>query len=141
MKRNVFKVFIVITFIVLCLIFYIANTTFSKPTGSIDLTGGNDFWKAYLNIHLQYDSVLMIVPGSDSFSIPSEISIDITVNNKCIYTDRLKYIPNSNKNSLGKYTATIKSNELFKKDISNVYLIIRFNDKSSSIMLNPRPQM
>lgn len=143
MKRNVIKVLIGIMFISLCLILYVTNTTSLKHTGTLDLTGGNDLWKVILNVHLQYDSELIIEPGSDNFKIPPKISIDIIVNNNCVYTDRLEYIPSSNKKFLGKYMVKIDSDDIipddyFKKNNSKVYVVIKFNDQSSSILLTSK---
>lgn len=141
MKRNVLKIFISIMFISLCVILFVMNTTSAKPTGTIDLEGGNDFWHASLNIHLQYDTELIITPQRDDFKIPSEISADIITNDKCVYTGILKYIPDSfNKNYLGSYRVRINSDDIisddyFKKDNNEVYIIIRFNGQSSSILL------
>jgi hypothetical protein len=141
MKRNVFIVFIGIMIISLFSLFYAIKTNSAKPTGTIDLEGGNDFWHVSLNIHLQYDSELIITPKRDDFKIPSEISTDIIVNNNSVYTDRLKYIPDSfNKNYLGSYRVRLNSDEIisddyFKKDNNEVYIIIRFNNESSKIIL------
>ncbi|WP_315122459.1 hypothetical protein [uncultured Clostridium sp.] len=137
MKRNFLKMFIGVMFISLYLIFYVINTNSSKHANSIiDLTGSNGLWKASLNIHFKYDSELIIRPMSDNFEVPSEISIDIIADNNCVYTDRLKYIPDSNEKLLGEYMLALISDDYFKKDIKDVDIIIRFNDESSSILLN-----
>jgi len=112
------------------------NTNPLKSDDSIDLTGSNNFWKASLNINLKYDSELIIYPRRDDFNIPSEININIFVNKNCVYSGRLKYIPDSNKKLLGKYKISLISNYYFKEDINNVYIIIKYNNKSSSIALN-----
>jgi hypothetical protein len=140
MKRPLLKVFIGVIFISLCLTFYVSYTTSAKPTGTIDLTGSKDFWRASLNIHLQYDGELIIMPIRNDFEIPSEISTDIIVNNKCVYTNTLKYIPDSNKNLLGRYMARIDSDDIisgdyFKRSNDEVYINIRSNGESSSILL------
>jgi hypothetical protein len=102
---------------------------------------GYDFWHASLNIHLQYDTELIITPQRDDFKIPSEISADIITNDKCVYTGKLEYIPDSfNKNYLGSYRVRINSDDIisddyFKKDNNEVYIIIRFNNESSKIIL------
>ena len=136
MKRIFFKILVGIIFISLCLIIYMINTNPLKSDDSIDLTGSNNFWKASLNINLKYDSELIIYPRRDDFNIPSEININIFVNKNCVYSGRLKYIPDSNKKLLGKYKISLISNYYFKEDINNVYIIIKYNNKSSSIALN-----
>lgn len=142
MKRKTLFILIGTIFIGLCLIIYLINANSSKQTSkqtTIDLTGGNNFWQASLNIQLEYDSELIIRPGRDDFKIPSEISIDIIVDNKRVYTDRLKYIPDP-QFRLGEYTRVrFKSKDYFKKDIRNVYIIIKYNGESSSISLNQNP--
>lgn len=142
MKRKTFFMLIGIIFIGLCLIFYLINANSSKQTSkqtTIDLTGGNGFWQVSLNIQLEYDSELIIRPGRDDFKIPSEISIDIIVNNKRVYTDRLKYIPDP-QFRLGQYTKVrLTSKDYFKKGTKNVHIIIRYNGESSSISLNRNP--
>jgi hypothetical protein len=141
MKRNVLKTFIGIIFIGVCLIFYVVNTSSAKPTGTIDLKGGNDLWHASLNIHLQYDTELIIQPARDDFKIPSEISADIIVNSKCVYTSKLEYTINSNnKDSLGTYRVKINSDDIipgdyFKNKNNEVYIIVRLNGQSSSVLL------
>jgi hypothetical protein len=138
MKRKTLFMLIGIIFIGLCLIIYLINANSSKQT-TIDLTGGNDLWQASLNIQLDYDSELIIQPGRDDFNIPSEISIDIIVNNKRVYTDRLKYIPDP-QFRLGQYTKVrLTSKDYFKKGTKNVHIIIRYNGESSSILLNQNP--
>ncbi|BDR65721.1 hypothetical protein [Clostridium tetani] len=122
-------------FISLCLILYIINTNYSKHDTTVDLKGSNGLWNVSLNIHFKYDSQLIIEPMRDDFKIPSEISIDIIVNNKRAYADRLKYIPNSNEKFLGKYMVNF-SDDYFKKDIKYATIIIRFNNKSNSVFLS-----
>ena len=79
------------------------------------------------------DSDLRIQPFRDDFDIPTDISIDIIVDNNIVYTDNLKYeVANE---YLGIYSAYIDSKELFKRNIKEVYITIRFNDDSSSILL------
>jgi hypothetical protein len=141
MKRNVLKIFTGIIFTGVCLIFYVVNTSSAKPTGTIDLKGGNDLWHASLNIHLQYDTELIIQPARDDFKIPSEISADIIINNKCVYTGKLEYATDStNKDSLGTYRVRINSDDIipsdyFKKNNNEVYIIVRFNGQISSVLL------
>ncbi|MFA9397446.1 MAG: hypothetical protein ACERKV_04165 [Clostridiaceae bacterium] len=135
MKKNILK--IVISIMCLCLFVYILSINSTKHDNkSIDLTGDDIYWNVSLNIQLQYNSVLIIKPATDNFKIPSEINIDIIDNNKCVYTDTLEYIPDSNKNLLGQYRVNLNSNDYFKKDNNDVSVIIRFNGESSSISLN-----
>ncbi len=130
-------IFIGILVISLCLIFYITNTNSSKHTDTtIDLKGANNFWKASLNIHMNYDSELIIQPQRDDFNVPPEINVDIIVNDKCVYTDGLKYIPNSNKELFGNYFVRLNSNDYFTKDTKNIDLIIKYNNERSSKLLN-----
>lgn len=130
-------IFIGILVISLCLIFYVKNTNLSKYTDTtMDLKGANNFWKASLNIHLNYDSELIIQPQREDFNVPPEINVDIIVNDKCVYTDGLKYIPNSNKELFGNYFVRLNSNDYFTKDTKNIDLIIKYNNERSSILLN-----
>jgi len=91
----------------------------------IDLVGRNDFWKASLNINVGYDSELIVRPIREDFDIPSEIDIIIIYNNNVLYNTKLEYIPNKNKNLLGKYSAKINSDEFFNENIDNIQLIIK----------------
>lgn len=132
MKRKLLIVSIVIVFISLI---YVITAFSTKQDTSIDLKGENNFWQASINIHLKYDSELIIRPSRDDFKIPSEINVNIFINNKCVYTDKLKYIPSSNKNLLGQYMVTLNSADFFKKNINNIYITIESNNKSSSLLL------
>lgn len=135
MKKKFLKMFIGIMFISLCLIFYVTNVNSSKHDTTVDLKGANGVWSASLNIHFKYNTELIIHPMRDDFKIPSIISIDIIVNDKCVYTDRLEYIPDPNMKFLGKYVVKF-SDDYFKKDIKDATIIIKFNDKSSTVFLS-----
>lgn len=133
MRNNFLKIFIGILAVSLFVIIYILSTASRKSVINIDLAGGNDFWHVSLNI--QHDSELTIKPRRDDFKIPSEINADIIVNSNSIYTNKLKYIPSSNKNSLGKYMVNINLNSYLKKASNEVYVIVKYNDQSSKILL------
>ncbi len=90
---------------------------------------------ASLNIHFKYNTELIIHPMRDDFKIPSIISIDIIVNDKCVYTDRLEYIPDPNMKLLGKYVVKF-SDDYFKKGIKDATIIIKFNNKNSTVFLS-----
>ena len=133
------KKFLIISILLLlglCLIFYIINTIPVKTANEINLDGKDKFWKATLNIILKYDSELNIRPMRDDFSIPSEIDIDIIIDNKSVYTDKLEYIQDHDGSLLGKYTVKINSSDYFDKSIEKVTIIIKYNNESSTIVLN-----
>jgi len=81
-------------------------------------------------------SKLIIKPATDKFEIPSEISVDIFVKDKCVYTDNLKFLPSSNFKNYGIYTVNLNSNKYLERNYKNVYVVIRFNDETSKILLN-----
>ena len=136
MKKNFLKILVGITFVSLCLVVYIVYPTFSNSASSIDLTGSNNLWKVSLNVHLKHDSELIICPRRDDFNIPSEINVNVIVNNNSIYNGKLKYISDSNKKFLGKYMTNLISDSYFKRDTNNVCIIIKYNGKSNSLTLN-----
>ncbi len=125
-KKHLQILFFIIS-ISLIVSFYLVNknsTTTNMPN-IIDLVGRNDFWKASLNINVGYDSELIVRPIREDFDIPSEIDIIIIYNNNVLYNTKLEYIPNKNKNLLGKYSAKINSDEFFNENIDNIQLIIK----------------
>lgn len=68
--------------------------------------------------------------------MPPEINVNIIVNDKNVYTDGLKYIPNSNKELFGNYFVRLNSSDYFTKDTKNINLIIEYNNERSLILLN-----
>ena len=104
----------------ICLILYVTRTNISKNS-IIDITGNNDVWRASLNIHLSYNNELVIRPATDEFEPPSEISIDILVKDKSIYTDKLEIIKNDKTSKLGIYKCTFDSNKYLEKT-TNMYM-------------------
>ena len=89
-----------------------------------------------LNIHFNYGSELIIRPATDLFEFPSEISVDVFVKDKCIYTDNLKFIPSSNFKNFGVYTVDLNLNRYLERNYKNVYVVIRFNNETSKILLH-----
>jgi len=134
--KKILKVLIVIISINLCITFYLANQNSNslKEEDTIDLVGNNKFWKASLNIHLNYDSELIIRPRRDDFNIPPELSIDIMVDGNSLYTDTLEYIQEPN-NFLGKSMVVLDSDDYFNKDTDEIQLIIRYDNEISTIVL------
>lgn len=72
--------------------------------------------------------------------MPSEISVEIIVNENSVYIGNLEYIPDTNGFLIGKYMVNLNSGDYFNKDIEDkyVYIIIRYNDESSSILLDKK---
>lgn len=136
MKRNFLKVFIVIALISSCIIFYAINSSYPKHNSSINLTGRDEFFKVYLNMQVGYRNELMILPGKyEDFEMPSEIIVEVFAKDKSVYTDILKFIPSTNFENYGKYTARIDSNKNLERNYKDVHVAIRFNDEVSKILL------
>jgi len=137
MKRNSLYIFIGIIFISVFTIFYLINTNTVNNSKTIDLKGSNIIWSASLNINLKYDSELIIRPQREDYEVPSEISVEIIVNENSVYIGNLKYIPDTNGFLIGKYMVTLISGDYFNKDIEDeeVSIIVRYNNESSSILL------
>lgn len=135
MKKK-FLIVLILILLGLCLTFYIINAISAKTTNEIHLEGKDTFWKASLNINLNYDSELNIRPRRDDFIIPSVIDIDIVVNNKYVYNDILKYVEDIDGSSLlGKYTVKLNSSDYFNHKTKEVHIIIKYNNESSTILL------
>ncbi len=139
MKRNLLKIFIAIGFIIICLFFYAINSNFPNHNSSIDLTGSDSYWRASLNIQVGYRSELIIRTSKyEEFEVPSEISIEIIAKDKSVYSDNLKFIPDTNFKNSGKYTIHLESNKYLERNYRKLYLVIRFDDETSKIPLREK---
>lgn len=140
MKRNSLYILIGILFISLFTFFFLFNTNSENNNKTIDLKGSNIIWSASLNIILNHDSELIIRPQREDYEVPSEISVEIIVNENSVYIGNLEYIPDTNGFLIGKYMVNLNSGDYFNKDIEDkyVYIIIRYNDESSSILLDKK---
>ena len=140
MKRNSLYILIGILFISLFTFFFLFNTNSENNNKTIDLKGSNIIWSASLNIILNHDSELIIRPQREDYEVPSEISVEIIVNENSVYIGNLEYIPDTNGFLIGKYMVNLNSSDYFNKDIEDkyVYIIIRYNDESSSILLDKK---
>lgn len=102
----------------------------------IDLSGNNMYWKASLNISMDYNSELIIQPRRNDFLIPPEITANIIEDEEIIYSVDLQYIPHeSNPRFLGRYVVYFDSGDYFKHNIEEVILNITYNDNDISILL------
>ncbi len=129
-------VLLVIVAVGLSMLIFWKNLTLYDKGQSIDLSGNNEYWKAYLNIQLGYNSELCIQPRRDDFAIPSKITANIISNEKKIYSVDLEYVPdNSNPEFLGSYITCFATEDYFKNDVEEVVLNIIYNENDISILL------
>ncbi|SNX53297.1 hypothetical protein [Thermoanaerobacterium sp. RBIITD] len=106
------------------------------PDTTVNLKGANHYWIVFLSIDVPYNSELMIQPFNEDFVIPDEINVDIVINNKRLFTGRLRYIPDP-KFKFGQYKVELKSDEFYKKYKNQKYtVIIKYDNKSSTVLLN-----
>lgn len=147
MKHKKIKILFSIISISLIIILYLFFNNTIKDRNSlknydknIDLTGVSYSWKTSLNVHTTGTSILIISPFREGFEIPSEIEVDILVDDKVIYSKELSYIPNSNTSLWGEYTDILLTPDYFefKKDLENVSLAIKFTDDKEIIKLIKR---
>ena len=134
MKKKIL-IFIIILFNILLLSYCLKEVYLSKTIRIIDLNGNNKYWKAYININLAYDAELNIYPFRDDFNIPSIIDIDLIVDNKTVYSNKLEYIKDKN-DYFGKYILDLKSKDYFSYKTKEVILHIKYNNEVSEIILN-----
>ncbi|PHO08021.1 hypothetical protein BFT35_02920 [Thermoanaerobacterium thermosaccharolyticum] len=135
MNKKLSKIFIVIMIIIS--IFMLSAYTPQYPTDTtVNLKGANHYWLVFLTIVVPHYSELMIQPFNEDFVIPDEINVDIVINNKRLFTGRLRYIPDP-KFKFGQYKVELKSDEFYKKYKNQKYtVIIKYDNKSSTVLLN-----
>lgn len=135
MNKKFSKIFIAIM-IIISIFMLSACTPQYPPDTSVNLKGANHYWLVFLTIFVPHYSELIIQPFNEDFVIPDEINVDIVINNKRLFTGKLRYIPDP-KFKFGQYKIELKSDDFYKKYKNQKYtVIIKYDNKRSSVLLN-----
>lgn len=135
MERNLFRIIIAGVLASIFIVYYTISIHPLRNINSIDLKGKNDFWNTFINIHKNYDCVLMITPATDLFELPLEINVEVYVKDRCIYTDNLELIKDSNFKKFGTYKARFPTSSYLERNHENIYVVVSHNDNINKIIL------
>lgn len=133
-QKTTFFTIISIECIIISLLLYTHSKSDFEET--IHLTGYNEFWKASLNIHLNYDTELIINPKRKDMEIPSKMTVNLIIDDDNIYSNIIQYEPSKNEGLLGEYMLNLDSNRYFTTKTTEVYLQIIYNNNETKILLN-----
>lgn len=127
------KKFIIIFSVVFALLlaFLIYKSVYQRKEVSIDMSGSNSEWIVSLNVHKNYDCILIMEPREDT---PKSIEFNLEVAGESIYKGHVIYTKSANEDYLGRYT--IKFEDTISAEIedsNDISIDITYDDKTSSV--------
>ncbi|MFL0270145.1 hypothetical protein [Candidatus Clostridium radicumherbarum] len=131
MKRNPYKIILIILSI--GMVFYMTSCNIEKNK-TIDITVDNDMCNASLNINTGYNNELVITLVNEESEPPSEVFVEILVNGKSVYNDKLK-IEQDKFSHAGIYRCYFDSIRYLERNYENVSLFVGFDNKNITIPL------
>lgn len=91
----------------------------------IDFSGSSNYWHCALNISVNYNSELFIMPIRDDFTFPPTITVSVLYDQKVLSETLIQHVANQNyPKSLGYFKGMIDSEELTDliDDMSDDYI-------------------